>query len=177
MGALGRIGNRHQLTDIRFSRSGDEALGAVDDIVIALAHRASFHRRRIGAGIRLGLHEAELFLSSQHRVHETLFLFRIERVENRPHFRAEDALAARRQRHRARQLFPHQHLRQAAEPAAAVLFRHVEHPQPHLAGLFFQLFADVGLQFHVLDGVHLDRNQFLVDELAHRVFQHLQFFR
>ena len=33
--------------------------------------------------------------------------------------------------------------------------------------------ANVRLQFHVLDRMHLDRNQFFVDEFPHRVFQHL----
>jgi glutamate synthase domain-containing protein 2 len=61
--ALCRIGHRHQLADVRVARAGDEALRAVDDVVIALANGASFHGSGIGPGIRLGLHEAKLFLA------------------------------------------------------------------------------------------------------------------
>ena len=176
MGALGRIGHRHQLTEVGIAGAGDETLGAVDDVVIALAHGAGFHRRRIGARVRLGLHEAELFLAALIGSIKRFFCSSFKRVENRPDFRSENSLAARRQRHRARQLFPHQHLRQTAEPAAAVFFRHVEHPQAHLFGFLLQLLANVGLELHVLDRVHLDRNQLLVDKLAHGVFEHLKFF-
>src|SRR5260370_39308722 len=57
------IGHGHQLAEAGFTGAGDEALGAIDNIVVALAYGPGFHRSRIAARVRLGLHEATLFLT------------------------------------------------------------------------------------------------------------------
>ena len=176
MGGLRRIRDSHELSEVGVAGAGDETLGTIDDIIIPLPHSAGFHRSGIRTGIRLGLHEAELFLAPHDRVHKTLLLIVVQRVQDRPNLRPEDSLAARRQRDGAGKLLPNQDLREATESAAAVLFRNVKHPETHLFGFFLQALANVWLQFHVLDRVHLDRNQFFLDELPHRILQHLQFF-
>src|SRR5690349_766519 len=145
--------------------------------MVALAHGTGFHRCRVRTRVWLGLHEAELFFSLSDRIEKTLFLLLVQRIENRPDFRPEDSLSARRQCDRARQFLPYQDLSEAAESAATVFLGHVEHPEPHFFGFLFQALANLRLQFHILDRVHLDRNQFFLDKLPHRIFEHLQLFR
>ena len=44
------------------------------DVAVGPAHRARAHRRRIGAGIRLGLREAGRLLAGKHRIEITPLL-------------------------------------------------------------------------------------------------------
>ena len=70
--ALVRIGHRKDLREIGFVGSGDEALDAVDDVVVAVAHGRRAHRCRVGAGVRFGLREAASLLAAYHR-HQIFF--------------------------------------------------------------------------------------------------------
>ena len=69
--ALLRIGDREHLGEVGIVRAGDEALDAVDDVVVAIAHRGRAHGGGIGAGIGLGLGEAAGLLAADHR-HEVM---------------------------------------------------------------------------------------------------------
>ena len=111
MRPLGRIGYRHELAEIGFISASDETLGAVDNVVITLPHRARFHRSRVGTRVGLGLHEAKLLFSPEDGIEKPLFLIIVQRVQNRSDFRAEDSSSTRRQRDRATHLLPYQHLR------------------------------------------------------------------
>ena len=116
-----RIGHGDELDEVRFAGVLDEALVAVDDVVIALAHRARAHVRRVAAGVGLGLREGGGLLAAQHR-EEVLPALRLgQREQDRDHARPENAWAARRQRHGARHLLPHRREREEAQPLAAEL--------------------------------------------------------
>ena len=67
MRALGAVGRRHELHEVGLVGAGDEALGAVDHVVVAVAHGGGAHAAGIGAGVGLGLREADLLLAAQHR--------------------------------------------------------------------------------------------------------------
>ena len=43
MRALRAVGRRHQLEEMRLVGAGDEPFGAVDDVMIAVAHRGGAH--------------------------------------------------------------------------------------------------------------------------------------
>ena len=51
---LVRIGARQQRHQVGAHRMGDPGLGAVDDIIIAVADRARAQAREVGAGVGLG---------------------------------------------------------------------------------------------------------------------------
>ncbi len=65
--AFGAIGRDHELHEIGVVGAGDEALDAVDHVVVAVAHGGGAHAAGIGAGIGLGLREASLLLPAQQR--------------------------------------------------------------------------------------------------------------
>ena len=73
MGALRGVGDGHELAEVRGAGAGDKTLGAIDDVVITLAHCACLHGPGVGTCVRFGLHEAELFLAAQYRVKEACF--------------------------------------------------------------------------------------------------------
>ncbi|MNN02147.1 hypothetical protein D3C81_1147950 [compost metagenome] len=52
-----RIGARHQREHAGLRRVGDEALGAVDHVVVAIAHGGGAQRAGVRAGVRLGQRE------------------------------------------------------------------------------------------------------------------------
>ena len=58
-----------------------------------------------------------------------------------------------------------------AEVLPAELRRHLQQPQPKLAGLRFELLADLRLEIRAVHRVHLDRDQFPIDEPPHRVLE------
>ena len=62
--------------------AGDEALDAVDHVVVAVAHGGGAHAAGIGAGVGLGLREADLLLAAQHRQQVFLLQLAGERVED-----------------------------------------------------------------------------------------------
>ncbi len=64
-----------------------------------------------------------------------------------------------------------------AEVLAAELGRHVEQPQPELAGLGLERFADIRLEIRPVHAVHLDRDQLAIDEFADRVFENANLVR
>jgi len=58
--ALCAVGRDHELHEIGITGAGDEALDAVDQVMIAVAHGGGAHAAGIGAGVGLGLREAGL---------------------------------------------------------------------------------------------------------------------
>jgi hypothetical protein len=68
--------------------------------------------------------------------------------------------------------------RQEAKAGAAVFRRHVEHPQPHRFGFFLQRLEQMirHRTFAIVAVFALQRDQFLINESAHRVAQDLYFF-
>ena len=47
MRALGAVGRRHKLQEVGFVGAGDEALGAIDHIMIAVADGGGAHAARV----------------------------------------------------------------------------------------------------------------------------------
>ena len=179
MRALGAVGRRHQLHEVGFVGAGDEALDAVDDVVVAVAHRDRAHAARIGAGVGLGLGEAGLQLAA-HRRQQILFLhLAFERIQNGAHRRPGNAAhAARRQRNRARQFLLDDRARQHRQFGAAELFRDVHFPEAQILGalreplIIFRLELLAAFQRRL----PLDRDHFAVDKAPQRLLEHAQFF-
>ena len=82
MRALGAVGRRHQLHEVGLVGAGDEALDAVDDVMVAVAHGGGAHAAGIGAGVGLGLREAGFLLAAQHRQQILLLHLAGERIED-----------------------------------------------------------------------------------------------
>ena len=112
--ALLGIGRRHQLQKIGALGVRDEALVAVDDIVIALADGARLHAAGIAAGLRLGLREGRRLLAAQQRIEIALLHLLRQPQQDRARRWAEHAVAAIGQRDRAMHLLPHHRERQQA---------------------------------------------------------------
>ena len=175
-GALLRIGDREHLREIDLVGAGDEALDAVDDVVVAVAHGGGAHGGGIGAGVGLGLREAAGLLAADDRHQVFVAGAAFERVEDRADRKAEDAEIARRQRGGAGDLAPDDDLRHHAEAEPAEFLRHVVVPQPELVDLRPQPLRQVLLQLDVVDDLAFERDQLLVDEFAQVVLQEPQFF-
>ncbi len=79
-------------------------LGAVDDVVVAVAHRAGLQRREIGAGARLGIALAPVILAGENpRQIEVLLLRRAETDDDgADHLHAHHVDIAARRRGRIR---------------------------------------------------------------------------
>ena len=88
------------------SATRDEALGAVDDVVVALAHRGRSHTAGVAARVRLGLGEAPVQFAADGRQQILRLLLFVEVIEDRTDARAEHVDAARRQRDGAAELGP-----------------------------------------------------------------------
>src|SRR5262249_8271108 len=116
----------------------DEALVAVDHVVIALANGAGLHAARIAASLRLGLRECGIFFAAQDRIEIALLHLLVQPQQDRPRRRTEYAVTAIGQRDRSVHLFPHDREREQREALAAELGRRIEQPQPQLARLRFQ---------------------------------------
>ena len=81
-----RVGARHQREDAGVRRVGDEALGAVDDVVVAVADGRGAQRRGVRAGVRLGQRERGDQLAGR-QPRQVLLLLRLGAVD-------QDALRA-----------------------------------------------------------------------------------
>ena len=178
MRALGAVGRRHQLHEVRLVGAGDEALGAVDDVVIAVLHRGGAHAAGIGAGVRLGLREGDLLLAAQHRHQVFLAQLALEREQDVAHRRAGDAFAARGQRDGARQLLGDDGALEQRQSGTAVFLRHLHHPDAEVLGALLQLAEEFRLDLLAFGGerLALDRDQLAVHEPPQRVLEHPQFF-
>src|SRR5262249_35150050 len=132
--ALCAVGRDHELHEIGITGAGDEALDAVDQVMLAVAHSSGAHAAGIGAGVRLGLREAGLLLPAQQRQQVLLLHLALERVENAARGWTGNALAARRDGDGARELFPHHGAREGRHASAAIVRRHVELPDAELLG-------------------------------------------
>src|SRR5262249_27023366 len=93
--ALAAVGRGHQLDEIGVAGAGNEALDAVDQVLLPVAHGGGAHAAGVGAGIGLGLREASLLLPTQQRQQVSLLHLALERIEDAARGRARDALAAR----------------------------------------------------------------------------------
>ena len=172
--AFRAVGGGDELQKVGALGLGDPALVAVDDVVVALAHRGGAHGAGIGAGVGLRLRERGGLLAAQHREQIFLLLRRVEREQDRLDVGAEHAGPARRQRDRAGELLPHHDQAEQAEPLPAVFGRHVEQPQPELLGLALEVGAHVGAQVGAVHRGHLDRDQLAIDEGLDRVLEQLE---
>ena len=175
--ALRAVGRRDQLREMRLVGAGDEALHAVDDVVIALAHRGRAHAAGIAAGVGLGLGQAPVQLAADGRQQVLLLLLVVEVIEDRADVGAEDVDAARGQRDGAAELGPHRDLGDQPHAEPAVFLRHVVAGKPELLGLGGEMRAHLGLELVVLARGALDRDQLAIDELADGVLEHPDFFR
>src|SRR6185295_5359659 len=119
-GFLLRVGHRHQLDVVRASRRRDEAFGAIDDEIVAVAHRARAHVGGIAAGVGFGLGKAKSHLAAQHRFEKSFLLFVVAMEEYRPNFRSEKFKAAEGKGSSARDLLVNNTTRQQSETRAAV---------------------------------------------------------
>jgi hypothetical protein len=156
--------------------AADEALDAVDDIDVAVAHRRGAHGARIRSGVRFGLGEASALLAAQHRHQVFLAELALEVIEDGAHAWTHDALAARRQRDGAGQFLPHHDARHQAEPHAAEFLGHLHHPDADILGALLQLLTPCRLQLLAVAGLALDRNQLLIDKTTERIFEDAQLF-
>ena len=172
--ALLGIGRRHQLQKVGALGVRDEALVAVDDVVVALAHRRRAHGAGIRARVGLGLRKRRRLLAAQHGKEIFLLLRRIEREQDRLHVRTEHAWPARRQRDAARDLFPDHDQPQEAEALTAMLRRHIEQPQPQLLRLSLEVGANLRAKRRTVHRGHLNGDELPIDEGPHRVLEKLQ---
>ena len=170
--ALLGIGRGDELQEVRALRVRDEALVAVDHVMVAVAHRGRAHAARIGAGIGLGLREGGGLLAAQDRIEIALLLLGRQRQQDRAHLRPEDAGSASRQRHGACQLLGHDRDREQAQVLSAELGRRLEQPESKLAGLGFELLADLRLEVRPVHGVHFDRDEFPIDKPPNGLLEH-----
>ncbi len=175
--ALGAVGCGNELRVMRLVGVADEALGAVDDVVIALAHRGGAHAARIAAGFRLGLGQAPVQLAADRRQQVLFLLLVVEVIEDRADIGAEHVGAARRQRDAAAKLGPDRRFGDQPHAEAAIFHRHVVALQAQLLGLGGQMLPDLRLELVVLARRALDQDQLAVDELADGVLEHPDFLR
>ena len=120
MRSLLAVGGGDQLGVVRLVGAGDEALGAVDDVVVAVAHRGGAHAARIAAGLGLGLRQAPVELAADGRQQVLFLLLIVEMIEDRADGRPEDLDPARRQRDAAAELRPYRHLGDEAHAEPAI---------------------------------------------------------
>ena len=114
---------------------GDEALGAVDHVLVALAYRRGAHARDVGAGVRLG--QAEGGQQRRFGEHAQVLLLGLLRAAQRDR-RGRQAVAAERgldPRAAPRELFLDQAAIQVAGARAAVLLGDVRVHQAHIPSL------------------------------------------
>jgi hypothetical protein len=163
-----RIGGGDELQEIGALGMRDEALVAVDEVMIALADRAGLHAAGIAAGFRLGLREGGGFFAAQQRIEIALLHLFGEPQQDRARRGPEHAVAAIGERDRAGNLLPHHRERQQAQALAAELGRRIELPKAQFARLGFKRSLDLRLELGTLHAVHFDRDQFAIDIFAHR---------
>src|SRR5262249_10332592 len=130
--ALGAVGRDHELHEIGVAGAGDEALDAVDQVVIAVADGGRAHAAGVGAGVGLGLGEAGVLPPAQKRQQVLLLHLALQRVEDAARGWTGNALAARRYGDGARELFPYHGTREDRHAAAAIFRRNVELPDAQL---------------------------------------------
>ena len=175
--ALGAVGRGEHLAPVGLVGAGDEALHAVEDIVVAVAHRGRAHGAGIAAGIGLGLGEAPFDLAANGGNEEAPLLLVIEVVEDRADVGPENLRGARRERDAARHLGPHHDLGEKPQSEPAIFLRHVVIAEPKLLRLRLEMAAHVGLELGPVARLALDRDELAIDEFAHRLLQHPEFFR
>ena len=115
--ALGAVGRRHQLHEIGVAGAGDEALDAVDDVMVAVTDRDGAHAARDRSRHRARSGRSSAFLAAQRPATDSAPSSRRSAIENCAHGRPDDPAAARRQRDGARQLGPNDDARQHRIPA------------------------------------------------------------
>src|SRR5258705_7549290 len=116
--AFAAVGRSHQDDEVGAVGAGDEALHAVDDVVVAIAYRGGAHGAGIGAGVGLGLRETALAFAARGRHQVALAHLAGQRIERRADLRAEDAHDPGWQRHGAPELRPYDRASEHAETLA-----------------------------------------------------------
>ncbi len=131
---------------VRLAGAGDPDLGAVQHVVVAVAHRPGLDRaRRVGAARGLGDRHEGLVAVRHHRVGVLGDLRLAALVDDVRRIEAEGAAGGDVGTHPAlRRLLGDHALRQQVQPGAAVLGRGLDVPEPELARLGLQSVQDVG---------------------------------
>ncbi|MNE14333.1 hypothetical protein D3C80_1072090 [compost metagenome] len=127
-------GADHDDIDVRRPCARDEGLGAVQHIVVAVAHRRRPQRRRVRTRARLGQAVAGDLLHPDQRRHETRpQLVRAEAVDH-PRRHVVDRDEGRRRHVAARQLLEDQRRLDPAQAHAAVFLARIDAGEAHLGG-------------------------------------------
>src|SRR4029079_9992707 len=112
--------------------AGYETFGAIDDVMVAIAHGCRAHGARIRAGVGFGLRKAALALAAHGRHQVALAHLALKRIERRADVRAETEHTPTRQRDRAAELRPDDRAAQRAETLPTQFLRHVDLPEAQL---------------------------------------------
>ena len=155
----------------------DEALVAVDDVVVAVADGPRLYAAGIAAGLRLGLREGRRLLAADCRIEVLLLHLLRQSKQDRARRRPKHTVAAIWQRDRAADLLPDHGEREQREALAAEFSRCVELPQAQLSGFGFQRLLVLGLQVRPVHAVHLDRDELAIHKFADRLPQQPDIFR
>ncbi len=151
---------------------GDEDLVAVEDVVVAVAPRGGAQGRRVAAGARLGEREAADQLARRERLQE-LFL---DPLAAELQQRVADQRVVHRKNDAGRSadpadLFDHQAIGDGVHAGAAILLRHANAHQAHLARLAHRVAREDPLGVGLLG----DRLHHLLGKAANLLLQHLLF--
>ncbi|MNO81803.1 hypothetical protein D3C76_730570 [compost metagenome] len=172
---------RHDDGEAGAFKAGDQPLGAVDDVVVAVTHGSGGHQRRVGAGtVRLGHGEAGADVALHQRAQPALLLLR-----RGDHFHQVDvALVGGVDIHRGRAegrvtgLLEDHRLTHVRQPEPAHFGRGMRRQQTVGAGLLDQLLAQFGVgTVRGLPRVALHRDDLFGDEAADLGLQGKQFVR
>ena len=150
---------------------GDEMLGAVDDIDVALALGPRLHGAQVGAGVGLRQRQAFHPLAADRRLEIALDLLALAGAQDvrRPRDGILQGKAG------AAELALHQRQRHMIQPAAAQILRHVRGIESGLQRLVLDLLDQLRPHLvRALDFVLMGR-QFRLDKRAHAVDEHLLF--
>ena len=130
--ARGRIGAREDGVGVRHAGVGDPVLRAVQDVVVAVAHRATAHRRDVGPGVGLGEAVTRLDLARGDARQVRLLELLGGEVHDRQHAELRDQHRHRRRRASARELLGHDRLGHHVGAGAAVGLGDLQRRQVHL---------------------------------------------
>ena len=167
---------RHDDGEARADRAGGEPLGALNDIMVAVAGGGGQQRRRVrpGAGRRLGHAEAGPDLPSRQRTQPTLLLLGRGDHLHQVHV----ALVRRGQVHRQRpedgvaRLLEHDGPADMTQPQPAILLGNMRGEQPGVLRQRIQLPPQlVRRTMPLLPGIALQRDDLVADEGAGAVLQ------
>ena len=82
---------------------------------------------------------------------------------------------AHRERNRAPELGPHNRPAERTQALSAPFLRQIELPQAKRLASIDQMRRDIGLEIAAIERLAFEWNQFVINEAAHHVAQHLEF--